>query len=228
MKITTTQIECMYEAADSLSRMALEEIEDLYGAGGRFPQKYHNLEHTRDVINATQAIGLFALEKDKIQPIDIPLLIVASAWHDRYYDPRNKGENEIKSAGLAVKEMQRYTCFEPEHYKAVTEIILATTVSSFFPRIVQNVDPTDYRTGIIADADLSSFGMPFDGFKPRAFAYLGELVETNQQRLMQYLDGECVLLTNHRWHTPEASELFPHAMDNVVAIRGLQSVYAIQ
>jgi predicted metal-dependent HD superfamily phosphohydrolase len=228
MKLTATQIECMYEAGEAIVEKQLLRIDQLYGPGGRFPQKYHNRQHTIDVVASTRAIAGLALERGKITEQDVPLLVIAAGGHDLFYDPKRKGHNEKRSAEITIDMMKPFTCFEPEHVRDVGKLVMATTVKSFFPRLIQSVDPADYRTGIIADADLFSFGMPFPEFKPRAFAYLDELVETNQQRLMQYLDGECVLLENHQWHTAEAAELFPHVVENVDAVRGLQTVYAIQ
>ncbi len=228
MGLTATQIESMHEAGEAIVEQQLLRIDRLYGPDGRFPQKYHNRQHTIDVVASTRAIAALALEKGKITDQDVPILVIAAGGHDLFYDPKRKGHNEKRSAEITVNMMKPFTCFEPEHVEDVGKLVIATTVKSFFPRLIQNVDPADYRTGIIADADSSSFGMPFPEFKSRAFAYLDELVETTQQRLMQYLDGECVLLENHQWHTAEAAELFPNVLGNIDAIRGLQTVYAIQ
>lgn len=229
MHFSQTQIECMYEAANVINARSLDVIGQRYGADSPDPQEYHNLEHTgRFVIPNTMAIASLAESRGKIDEYQVPLLWIAAGGHDRFYDAFDKSKNEEISAQETVEEMRRFTCFEESHLGEVEKYIMATKCKLFFPRIVQSVDPSDYAQGIIADADLSNFGMPPDVFIPNAMAYLEELKRTDKQRLMQYLLGEVTLLKNHVWHTEEAGELFPNIQENIQAIQSLQTLHAAQ
>lgn len=234
MRITNTHLELMWEASHHIKDMSLREIDLEHGPNGRHPKKYHHVPHTLSVINGVLSIGGLALERGKIEPEELPLLVIAASMHDIFYNPgfvgnpQMIGENEKRSAQRALQEMGRYTFFEPEHYDFVELAIGSTVVKSFSPALVQDVDPSNYAFGVLADADLSSFGMHPDKFAVFALAYLAELSETRGQRPMQFLDGECVLLRNHQWHTEEAAELYPHIQQNIEKSRSLQTLFAVQ
>ena len=234
MRITNTYIDSVWEASIDMKNDALRKIELEHGQGGRRPKKYHNSPHTQSVIDGVLSIGSLALERGKIEPIVLPLLVIASSFHDIYYNPdfvgnpNARGENERRSALMAREAMKRYTFLEETDYDFVERAITSTTVTSFSPKLIQDVDPNNYAFGILADADLSSFGMPPEKFAVFALAYLAELRESHGQRTMQFLDGEFVLLQNHQWHTQEASELFPHIEENIETSRRLQTLFAVQ
>jgi hypothetical protein len=218
MKVSQTQLECMQEAVENIVEKNRETIEERYGENSADPQEYHNVPHTDDVTYAVRTLGDLALARDKITVVQRILLPILASGHDRYYDAYDKSRNEEISATETLALMESYSCFEDEHFDLVKKGIMATKVSQFSPRIIQEVDPSHYPSLLLADADLSSFGMPFDEFWPRATAYQKELERTKGIKMTDYISSEITLLKLHQWHTDEASQLFPHAQENAAIL----------
>ena len=228
MKLGQTQLECITEISEVLRNDGIGRVEKYYGRSGEFPQDYHHAPHTAETVDSVVEIAELALKRGKIEPVQVPILVIAAAFLDAYYDPVNKTENELKSADIALSAMSRFTCFDSEHYDMVKRYIMATAVKEFYPRLVQNVDPNDYAQGIIADADLHYFGRTPDVFIPRAEGYLKELRKTQGQKPLPFLMNNCVLLENHVWNTVEAEELYPHTNENIQALHVYQTRFAVQ
>lgn len=76
----------------------------------------------------------------------------------------------------------------------------------------------DYRTQILADADLAHLGKPKEDYIETAINYFCELnpgVEINSAKGLAYLKDQVPFLNNHTFNTPEASRLFNHKAANI-------------
>lgn len=106
---------------------------------------YHNLEHTREVVNAAQQIANHYQLSEK----DFFTITVAAYFHDTgYFDDALK--HEEKGAELAEKFLTEHQV-DDEIKENVKSAILAT-------RIPQN--PKSQLDKIICDADLFHLGLP--------------------------------------------------------------------
>lgn len=228
MTCTESHLSELIEVAELIVADNLAEIDEKYGPNSPDPQEYHHRPHSEDVVAANRLIGGVALERGKITPVEAVLLPVGGSGHDIVYNAFDKSDNERLSAMRTIEKMRRYDCFQMEHFQLVGLLILSTVVKEFQPRIIQSADPARYVTGIMCDSDLSSFGMPFEEFKPRALQYKRELKRTNGLPEMKYWDFEIAILSNHQWYTSEAAELFPHLHENIEAIKSYQTTLAVQ
>ena len=224
MKLTDTQVECMQEAALELQAEALVSIRERYDK----EHKFHVSEHSLCVIKSADKIARLALERGKIKPYQVPLIGIAAAFLDYWFNIIDKRDNEKLSAESAVKEMQRFNCFELSHYNEVSGLIVATSVREFFPRIIQSADPNNNPQKVLCDADLSQFGMQPEEFIKWADMYKDELRLTGRVTDMGYWQFEETILGNHVWWMPETAEIFPHLADNVQAAIAQQHNYAVQ
>ena len=224
MKLKNTQVECMQEASLELQAEAISSIQERYDRR----HKFHVSEHTSCVINSAYKIARLTCERDKIKPYQVPLIGIAAAFHDYWFNIEDKRDNEKLSAEAAVKAMQRFRCFELSHYDEVSGLIVATSVREFFPRIIQSADPNNNPQKVLCDADLSQFGMQPDDFVKWADMYKEELRLSGRVTDMGYWQFEETILGNHVWWMPETAELFPHLADNVQTAIAQQHNYAVQ
>lgn len=100
---------------------------------------YHNLTHLGHLLQQLLAV------KDKIE--NMPVVILATAYHDVIYDPLKK-DNEEKSAALA-KERLTAINFAPSGIEKCVAMILATK---------SHQSSADSDTNYFTDADLSVLG----------------------------------------------------------------------
>jgi hypothetical protein len=225
MKISDTQIEQMTEVAERLKVSAIRDIELEHGPNGRRPKDYHNVPHSLFVFNTSKQIAELAVKRGKIEPVFVPIISIAALFHDYYHNPwfvnnpAYRGENERRSAKVARQSMSWYTCFENVHLDFVSDAIESTAVKSTSPRLEWDLKNGTYPIGILPDADLASFGSPPEVFMKFALGYQKELDAHGGQDLRKFLEYDITLLTNHRWNTEEAQELFPHIPENINALR---------
>jgi hypothetical protein len=207
----------LYPAAAELTTLALTEIEQRYGPQGETPKAYHNAEHTEEVIDASQKIGEVACQSGRIDSNDIPVLMVAAAYHDIEHTGAN-GRDERVSADRAQDAMRQQGEFDTKQIAMVRTTILATRSRLISNRIVQEVTDTYYMPNILADADLAYLGKPFDSYMSRALLFLEEKHAEGKSPWAtreDFMLTQAPLLGNHRFHTREAAGLFPNLKSNM-------------
>lgn len=207
------------ESHASLIAEGLAEVERRYGMTGISPKLYHGLEHTLEVREAGLQIGRLAVERGKILLEDLPLIDLATCWHDAFRDAP-PGEAERISARMLVDRMKRTGEFSLDAMSKVGSMIVGTTVKLVGNTVIQ-LTGDDYPSKILADADLSALGKPFDVFEPAMLRFYRELHENPSAVPDEsFLRGEIELLESHEFFTEEARELFPHQTQNAQCIRG--------
>ena len=104
---------------------------------------YHNLHHTRRVINSAEKIGAhYKLSND-----DWRDLLTACLLHD-YGFIKSHIEHEETGAAIAKNILSNYN-FTPEHIESISSLILVTKVIA---------KPANLLESIIRDADLEYIG----------------------------------------------------------------------
>lgn len=208
------------KATSLLVKAAYATIEAKYGPEGTNPKPYHNVMHTRDVVEALSELADLALSRGKITDRDKALLLIAGAFHDTEHDFKS-GQNEAASADIAAAAMRNETLFTLSDQNKVQAMIMATEVQLIDGYPVQLVPDNNFFAGLMADADLSSLGRPTSFFRDRSYAMFREMFGDNASATDRYafLRIEERLLSQHQFFTPEARELFPHQAENLADIR---------
>lgn len=204
-------------ATTELIAHALYEISHKYDASGQSPRAYHNLSHTTAVISDTALL----CEKSGLEVHETLLLKISAAFHDVIHNGDSDPDNEQNSASYARLKMSLYDCFSEKDTQAVVSAILATKCPKKYPKIIQSPSPGNIMDQLVCDADLASFGKPFDQFISSANSYFFELNPKgmlDSEAYSKFLDAEKVILGNHRFWTKEARKEFPHTRENVKII----------
>lgn len=154
---------------------------------------YHDLQHTRYVVDATLQIadGYELTEKER------EIIQLAAWFHDTGYE-HGASNHEKRSCEYAADFLRQYD-YPEEDLKAVFGCILAT-------RIEQS--PQNLLEEIVCDADLSHLGNEW--YWDRCGKIRQELNLT-ANRIMsdqEWIDFELNFITNHHFHTEVARELF--------------------
>lgn len=120
---------------------------------------YHNLAHTKEVVEAAMRIG----KEENITEKEMELLRAAALFHDSGWIYNGVGHEAI-SCEIARKNLPEYG-FTPEEIEKICSIIMATKLPHTPENLLQK---------IIMDADLDYLGT--DTFFPRAESLRQELV----------------------------------------------------
>ena len=212
-------MDAFYRAVEELISIALKRIANEYDEGGPNFRAYHNTTHTTNAIESAQKLSEVAQAKARITDREAALCMLAAAYHDVVHNGDADPENEQLSADFASTMMQSYTEFTHDDIKRVQHMILATKCTQKYPRIVQSPAPHDYPAKLLCDADLSSFGKPFDDFLGSSLSFFRELYpDPDDSQLSRFLDAQIQLLSNHTYWTSEATEAYPFARDNAKRI----------
>ncbi len=133
---------CLIAGANDAGEQIHQRLTDAYNE----PQRhYHTLAHIRHCL---QQLDLCRTQLDNPDAVEI------SIWfHDAIYQP-GKPENEKRSAQL-YRELTD-SVHETEFCQQVDEMIIATTHAGESPGRADSL--------YMVDIDLSSFGLPWDGF----------------------------------------------------------------
>jgi predicted metal-dependent HD superfamily phosphohydrolase len=204
-------------AASELIEDALAEIEFKYGENGEHPKIYHNLQHTKDVLEATRAIAALAVDRGKITEKEATLLLIAAAYHDIVH---GGDENEKASADIASSRMKSFSIFSDSDISIVTDAILGTKTKLIDGRLHQaaaNKGSSIYAR-ILADSDLSSLGSRQEVFWSHSQAIFSEQ-NPDGSGWDDFIKLQCSILSNHRYLTEEARELYPHLPDNLEFVK---------
>ncbi len=190
---------------------ALAQIEDKYGPKGLEPRKYHNGEHTREVLRAAWLLGNKARAQDKINDQELQLLLIGAVFHDFVHEV-GAPNNEENSAAAAAEAMSEAGVFSEQEIETVKDMIAGTKVSRT-PEgaIKQSADGRGLLAQFLADADLWKFG----GASPESFwASSVQYFEETEGRsattddLPNLRQQLVVMLDMHDYYTDEARQLF--------------------
>jgi len=211
-------------ATADIKERALKRIKKLYGPDGQNTKAYHNLDHTLAVIDAAERIAQLGLSRKLIVPErDIHLVTIAAVWHDGRHSRRHgAGYNEYVSAQMAARAMQETGVFSQRETKAVQGMIKGTEVKFVDGKVIQQANPKNYLQKVIADADLSNLGQPFDFYWQTAEKVYEEVMGEpgSEQAIAKMSLG---FITGHEFLTDEAVELFPHQDENIAELEKLVS-----
>ena len=205
----------------SLINDGLVLVDTKYGPHSSNYLAYHNAEHTCDVIEAAEKIGLAAFNNSKITELDVELLILAACYHDAEHGMHGSN-NEYESIRIVTEKMKGTGEFTEQEISKVAELIKATIVVSSKKGIVQSAT-NDYATQILADADLNAFGKPYEVYWDRSKKYYEERVgasfdsaDASEQR--HFIDGQINVLQTHKYYTKEAETVYPNTSSNVTKL----------
>lgn len=106
---------------------------------------YHNVHHTRNVINACSYLA----EKEKVTAQEKEILLVAALFHDAGFLVRY-GANEHAAVRMAKEILPRFKYSEAE-IEEISAIILSSAV---------DIEPKTLLEEILHDADLNYLGRP--------------------------------------------------------------------
>jgi hypothetical protein len=131
-------------------------------------------------------------------------------------------ENEHESIRIVTEKMLQTGAFSDEDIAKVIAMIRATIVVSVQDGIVQSATE-EYVTKIIADADLSNFGKPFDEFWDRSKKYLLERDNKKFEDLdvvsrFKFIASQAKMLEQHKYYTEEAVTMYPNTKENQIKL----------
>ena len=107
--------------------------------------KYHSVDHTLDVYQAAQHIGI----QEKISPAQMRLLLTAAAFHDSGYLFQAQGHESI-SCEIAREELGAFG-YDKDEINIICDMIMSTKIPQ---------QPKAFLAEILCDADLDYLGRP--------------------------------------------------------------------
>ena len=164
---------------------------------------YHNLEHTKMVVNTITK--LFDGHN-----IDYHLLKIAAYYHDTGYSIQSLNHEEI-GCKIAADDMVTFGFNDSEIYQ-VQSIIMATKIifikNANNEQIMYQFPGNDLFRKTICDADFYNFGSPM--FFKISLDLKKELffVTNKDYSDEEWFNFQIKLLQNHSWHTNQAKVLF--------------------
>lgn len=153
--------------------------------------KYHDVNHTKDVLQAVQ----FIAQQEGVSRHDFHLLSTAALFHDTGYivSPNN---HEVSSCHIALEELPNYG-YRKEDMEQICLLIMATKVPQ---------QPEDHLQQIICDADLDYLGRPdFFTRSEKLYAELMLLGDISSRK--EFLQMQLQFLAAHRYFTATANRL---------------------
>jgi predicted metal-dependent HD superfamily phosphohydrolase len=170
-----------------LIRQARKMAEEVFKDRAFSNLPFHNIEHTKDVVNAVQIIG----PQSDLSEEELESAIVAAWLHDIGYIDGAKDHEH--NAALKAKELLERLGAPHRKQMEVTEAILAT-------KVPQN--PKSLVSKVICDADLfhlSSDQCEYKSTRLREeWAIIGDKKLTDEEWLRTNLE----FMEGHRYHTP--------------------------
>lgn len=154
---------------------------------------YHNIQHTLDVVNATQQLG----KAHHLHSKELELLVIAAWFHDIGYDQGPVGHEE-RSAQYAKSFLEKHD-FEEGDIKIIQNCIMAT-------KMPQN--PNTLFEKILCDADMSHLGKKI--YWERCGRIRQELTLTKNTTMSEpeWIEFELNFIINQKYHTAQAYHLF--------------------
>lgn len=213
-------------AVKALISRGLDTVIRNYGPNSPDPKPYHGPEHTLMVITSAGRLADAAMAGGRIDRAQHDLLMIAAAYHDAVYDAQRSDSEEL-SAELAARHMNMLGIFSQAETDRVKSTIAATKVKTVANhRIEQSASPDDYLTMLMADADLSSFGLPKIEYWNSARRFFAETypgIQLTGEVLQAFLVNQIQIVGNHSYKTDEARHLFHCQPENVEFLKSLYS-----
>ncbi|OHX64761.1 Pycsar system effector family protein [Flammeovirga pacifica] len=176
---------------------AKENIKDL---------QFHNLEHTKNVVNAVSEIG----EAEGINDHEIQLLTIAAWFHDTGYTCGDCSNHETKGVSIAQEYLKDKV--SEEDLEIISNCIMATRVPQ---------TPRTKMEQIMCDADLSHLGTSnFEQYSEALRKERSDIAEQGQITKSQWLVMNLHFLAEHRYFTNYARNNFqPKKAENMNTIK---------
>ena len=154
---------------------------------------YHNIQHTLDVVNATQQLG----KAHNLHSKELELLSIAAWFHDIGY---NKGPigHEERSAEYAKAFLEKHD-FAATEIEVIQQCIMATKMPQ---------TPNTLFEKIVCDADMSHLGKKI--YWERCGRIRQELTLTKNTTMSEpeWINFELNFIVNQKYHTAQANHLF--------------------
>lgn len=173
-------------------KQAEDHVTGLYEVAGNNNLHYHNIDHTREVVNRSNEIAAHY----ELTERDMIVLNIAAWFHDTghlYTDPISHEEKSVELMKEWLLQQSEYTDLAAD----IGQAILATRFSTPPASLIQQ---------IIKDADTFHFGLP--GFKKTDRRLRKELEQRKVLTvLMDWKRNAINLLETHRYFTSYCQHL---------------------
>lgn len=154
---------------------------------------YHNLEHTKEVVEGCTLIGngmeLTKSEHEKVQ--------IAAWFHDFGYI-FNMNNHEERSAQEAEKFLS-HLAVPSEKIQCVKELILSTAIKR---------KPNSLLEEVLKDSDLLTLGTEYFFKRGEYLRKEWELCEYKEFSDVEWMQYTYDFLLKHRFHTPYAKKMY--------------------
>jgi len=155
--------------------------------------KFHDLEHTRTVVEAALEIG----KGEGVHDNDLRILEIAAWFHDLGYPQQADGHEKI-GAGMAREFLLKRDA-DLHEIEKVERLILSTDVTS---------EPKDLLEKIIRDADMAHLGMKDSRLRSLLLREEKEAMFGESYSDTEWLQINYNFFKNHRYNTPTARKKF--------------------
>lgn len=161
---------------------------------------YHNIDHTLDVVEASELIGNASNMSEK----DLELVLIAAWFHDTGYYLGN--ENHEDNSALIAGEYLSSKGLSKTDIETVKNCILATKIPQ---------QPKNLLEKVLCDADL--YHLATDHFFEKSELLRQEMMEEDQQMsLKSWLNMSSDFIQCHQYHTSYAKKyLCPKKASNL-------------
>ncbi|MDN3668871.1 DUF5706 domain-containing protein [Echinicola jeungdonensis] len=167
--------------------------------------KYHNLNHTLDVVEASKEMA----KAYKLIGLDQEVLLAAAWFHDTGCWIRSKLENHEKEGAELAREFLLEEGIEKKFIERVQNCIQSTQMPQ---------SPKNLIEEILCDADLSHLGKPeyFD----RSLLLREELVQLKVLDMdeLSWLKSNLIFLGKHEYHTEYAQKSWTQGKSKNMAL----------
>ena len=177
---------------NNLVEISAEVVSGLFDSVGTQILLYHNVIHTREVVEAAkQMSNHYRLNAD-----DSEALLVAAWWHDVGYLSGTPENHEMRSVDQVKSFLEKHHA-SPEFLAKVEGCILATKMPQ---------RPTNLIEKIICDADLFHFGKPDFMDNTRMLRQEIEKISGATIKGSEWRNSTIRLLESHEYFTEYARE----------------------
>ncbi|GAB3662941.1 hypothetical protein GCM10028791_38220 [Echinicola sediminis] len=185
----------MEETKNNLLQKIEEYVRKLSNQCNNRLFKYHNLEHTVDVVLAAKEIakGYTLHQEDKLA------LLTAAWFHDVGCWTKSKLENHESEGAALAGDFLRKEGYGEEFVKKVSKCIRATQMPQSPETLIEQ---------ILCDADLSHLAKPT--YYDRSLQLREELLALKQLDvdILSWLKSNLIFLAKHQYHTAYSQQHF--------------------
>jgi len=155
---------------------------------------FHDISHTVEVVTSANEI----MQGYDLNEREVEILLIAAWFHDTGYSSGGPDGHELRSCEIAKKFLSKFD-FTKEELEILCGCIMATKMPHVTNSLLEE---------IIADSDMSHLGRK--SYWDRCGRLRQELLMTNSMMMseQEWIDFEIDFMTNHRFHTDFASELY--------------------